>query len=105
MLPREDHNILSECCIFLTVAPQIILSSNALLAEEQQNVSISCTATGQPLPSITWSKSVGNLPEDRIVVMNGSLTIYHVIEKDRGTYICKAENILGSSTDTAQFNL
>ncbi|KAL9975859.1 hypothetical protein ACROYT_G013073 [Oculina patagonica] len=34
--------------------------------------------------------------------MNGTLTIYSVTRKDGGLYICKAENILGSVTDTAQ---
>ena len=72
------------------------------MAEEKQNVTIACTATGQPLASITWSKSVGSLPEDRTEVMNGSLTIYSVTRKDAGIYICKAENILGSAKETAQ---
>ena len=71
------------------------------MAEEKQNVTIACTATGQPFPSITWSKAVKSLPEDRTEVMNGTLTIYSVIRKDGGTYICKAENILGSATDTS----
>ena len=71
------------------------------MAEEKQNVTIACTATGQPLASITWSKSVGSLPEDRTEVMNGSLTIYSATGKDAGIYICKTENILGSATDTA----
>ena len=78
------------------------MSSNGLLAKEEQNVSTTCTAVGQPQPSITWSKAVGSLPEDRNEVINGTLTIYSVTKKDRGTYICKAENILGSATDTAQ---
>ena len=34
--------------------------------------------------------------------MKGSLTIYNVTKKDRGTYVCKAENILGSVSATAQ---
>ena len=72
------------------------------MAEEEQNVSMACNATGQPQPIITWSKSVGSLPKNRTEVMNGSLTIYSVTKKDRGTYICKAENILGATTDTAQ---
>ena len=72
------------------------------MAEEKQNVSIACTATGQPLSSITWSKSVGNIPEDRTKVMNGTLAIYSVSRNDSGVYICKGENILGSVTDTAQ---
>ena len=71
------------------------------MAEEKHNVTIACTATGQPLPSVTWSKSVGSLPADRTEVMNGSLTIYSVTRKDAGIYICKAENILGSAMNTA----
>ena len=72
------------------------------MAEEKQNVTIACSASGQPLTSITWSKAVGGLPEDRTEVENGTLTIYSVTRNDGGTYICKAENILGSATDTAQ---
>jgi len=34
--------------------------------------------------------------------VNGTLTIYHAVKKDGGTYICKADNILSSATDTAQ---
>ena len=72
------------------------------MAEEKQNVTIACTATGQPLPNITWSKAVGSLPEDRSEVMNGTLTIKSVTQGDGGTYICKTENILGSVIGKAQ---
>ena len=83
-----------------SVLSKLLLSKNRLTAEEKQNVTISCSATGQPPPSITWSKAVGNLPKDRNEVMHGALTIYQVTREDGGTYICKAENILGSVTDT-----
>ena len=82
------------------VIPQISLSTQTRMTEEKQNVTIACTATGQPQPSITWSKSVGSLPKVRNEVINGALTIYDVTKKDRGIYICKAENILGSASDT-----
>ena len=72
------------------------------MVEEKQNLTIACTATGQPKPKITWSKSVNKLPKDRNKVMNGALTIYNALKKDGGTYICKADNILSSATDTAQ---
>ena len=72
------------------------------MAEEKQNVTIACTATGQPSPKITWSKSVGSLPGGRIKIQGGTMKIYSVTKKDGGIYICKAENILGSVTDTAQ---
>ena len=70
------------------------------MAEEKQNVTIACTATGQPSPKITWSKAVGTLPGDRIKVQDGTMKIYSVIKKNGGIYICKAENILGSATAT-----
>ena len=87
---------------FFTVAPQILSSSKEVWVQEEQNVTITCTATGQPQPSITWSKPFGGLPESRTEAKNGNLTIYKVEKKDRGTYICKAENILGSTTVLAQ---
>ena len=89
----------------MTVPPQILLSSKALLAEEEQNVTIACTATGQPQPGITWSKPFGSLPKGRTEVKKGNLTIYSVTKKDGGTYICKGENILGSETNIAQLTI
>ena len=86
---------------FGAVTPQISLSSQTLMTEEKQNVTIACTATGQPQPSISWSKSVVSLPKGRNQVSNGALTIYNLTKKDRGIYICKAENTLGSASDTA----
>ena len=77
------------------------MSSKALFAEEGQNVTITCTVTGQPQPSITWSKSSGNLPKGRTEELSGNLTIYNVTKKDRGTYICEANNVLRSATDSA----
>ena len=86
----------------MPVGPQLSLSSNRLKAEENQKVTISYTVTGQPPPKITWSKAGGNVPVGRIHVQDGTLKIFKVTRKEGGIYICKAENILGSVTDTAQ---
>ena len=75
------------------------------MAEENQNITIACRTTGQPRPTIKWSKAVGSLPKDRNEELNGTLTMYNVKRKDGGTYICKVENILGSATDTAQLTI
>ena len=71
-----------------------------MMAEEKQNVTIACTATGQPSPRITWSKAVESLPGDRIKMQDGTMKIYSVTKKDGGVYICKAKNIAGSATAT-----
>ena len=71
------------------------------MAEEKKNITITCSATGQPQPTITWSKSVGSLPQDRNNVNKGVLKVNQLTKEDVGTYICKAENILGSATGTA----
>ena len=77
-----------------------MLPSSRLMAEEGQNVIIACSVTGQPQPKVAWSKAIGSLP-DRTAVKNGALKIHNVSRKDGGIYICKAENILGSTVKTA----
>ena len=85
---------------FSLVGPQLFFSSNRLIAEEKQNVTIACTASGQPQPSITWWKAFGSLSKDKGVVDSGALTIYNVAKNDGGIYMCKAENLLGRDTST-----
>ena len=84
------------------VGPQLFLSSNRLMAEEKQNVTIACNATGQPQPNITWSKAFGSFSKAKAKVKNEALTIYHIAKNDGGIYMCKAENILGRDTSTVQ---
>ena len=72
-----------------------------MMAEEGQNITIACSATGQPQPTVTWSKAIGDLP-DRAVVSTTALKISNVKKQDRGTYVCVAKNILGNARATAQ---
>ena len=78
------------------------MASSTLMVEENQNVTIACNATGQPQPSVTWFKALSSLPKGRTRLTNKRLIIFNVKKKDRGTYICKADNILGSATDMIQ---
>ncbi|XP_068677032.1 uncharacterized protein [Montipora foliosa] len=86
-------------------APRLFLPSTEILAEGAQNVTIACNATGQPQPSVMWSKAFGSLPVGKTKVTEGNLIILKVAKNDRGTYICKAVNILGSTTAVAQLTV
>ena len=92
----------SSSLYFYPVHPQLRLSSSRLIAEEGQNVTIFCNASGQPQPKATWSKAVGSLTKERTSVVKGALTICKVTKSDGGTYVCRAQNILGSVSVAAQ---
>ena len=100
MFPAAIFTLKEKIFIFSLVGPQLFTPSNRLMAEEKQNVTIACNATGQPQPSITWSKAFGSLPKEKAAVKNGALTIYDVAKNDGGIYMCKAENIIGWARST-----
>ena len=62
-----------------------------MMAVEGQTITIASSASGQPQPNISWSKSVGSLP-DRTTVSNGTLKI-NVSREDGGIYISVKEKI------------
>ncbi|XP_020900723.1 fibrinogen-like protein A [Exaiptasia diaphana] len=57
-----------------------------------------CHVTGHPKPKITWSKSIGSLNISRSVITEGQMSLFRASKEDSGTYLCKAENLLGSVT-------
>ncbi|XP_020906604.1 peroxidasin homolog [Exaiptasia diaphana] len=44
-----------------------------------------CHVTGIPEPKVTWSKSIGSLPDNRSVVRDGHFTVLKAKKDDSGT--------------------
>ena len=98
-----------------------MISSTSYVTIEPTAVTFNCTATGIPLPFISWFRDEDgtqiNLALDSRVTINmtstqnltslifeevQSLTLFNTTGSDRGNYSCQAVNDGGQSTDSFQ---
>ncbi|KAL9961353.1 hypothetical protein ACROYT_G030273 [Oculina patagonica] len=70
---------------FITKPPQTVIKAPG------DDLTISCSATGDPTPTISWKRSEGAWEEERMNVDGGTLKISTLNENDFGTYICEAK--------------
>lgn len=59
------------------------------------NVTLECSAVGDPPPQVTWHKSGGTIPPNRTELLPGGLHLSHVRKGDEGVYICDMSNGVG----------
>ena len=83
-----------------------------MTASEGANATFSCNATGDPAPTISWTKggSLINTSGDSRISFgadNKTLTITNVSRADSGQYRCVANNSVGNETtsDTATLDV
>ena len=91
---------------------QAPVNTTTIMIDEGRNITITCEATGYPLPTIVWSRSNGAL-SDRVLVSDGvstptgngnvtrvsvNLTIMSISREDTGVYVCSANNFIGSDS-------
>ncbi|CAH1962264.1 unnamed protein product [Acanthoscelides obtectus] len=61
-----------------------------------KTVFLECTAIGNPVPKVIWTKQKGQLPNNRIETLKGGLRIRDVSSQDEGVYICNHTNAYGT---------
>ena len=102
----EGQLIPQGCNIFFILARVTITSplADTTVTEDEgtATVMLTCTATGVPQPSFTWSPSTGArisivngaavADSDGLVSVNSTLTISSLVREDAGTYNCTASN-------------
>lgn len=55
--------------------------------------------TGDPVPTVSWHRENGNLPEGRSrVLLDNTLRIEDARQEDQGKYICRGHNEGGNVT-------
>ena len=100
--------VVFEMFVFLfivRVAPQITTQPHAGSVTEGDNVTLSCNASGNPVPTISWTRdgSLVSSGDQRISFEAGNrqLTITNVNRADSGEYLCVADNSEGNDTSNA----
>ena len=83
--------------IFFAVYPRVSLHPGPHYAINGKNYNLSvCHVTGYPTPLVSWRKSAGQLPQERMKYNNSALQILHARKGDSDFYFCSASNLLGS---------
>lgn len=111
--PSNHFNLFSlQVCSLLTffccyvVGAVISSKPSSVIVEEGQNVSLVCQATGQPTPTVTWSKlshRYHSIPKKTITSVEGEkLSLVKVRKGQGGDYICLAKNLLNQDSALVQ---
>jgi len=81
--------------LIINVVPQFTVKPpEKIVRYLGQSVTLNCSADGHPLPSITWSRCKGEIPQGRTQVTDGQLKINSLTAEDSGTYTCSAKSEL-----------
>ena len=83
--------------VIVQVPPSIlpVPTEGLVTAKQGESVSLRCNATGVPLPTIAWHKSVGTPPGAHSSCEGTCYTIPYVDLRAGGDYICSAVNGVG----------
>jgi len=78
-------------------SPAVVVSPVTLTVNEGGTASFRCSASGNPEPTVTWSKLDSQSQITQSAVSRGKLELKKVTGSDLGVYQCSATNILGNS--------
>ncbi|XP_075707631.1 contactin-5 isoform X1 [Rhinoderma darwinii] len=86
--------------------PQWIEKINDTQLDSGDQLRWECKASGKPRPIYRWLKNgLPLLPQNRVEMVNGMLTIHNVNQSDAGMYQCLAENIYGILYGSAELKV
>lgn len=73
--------------------PPKITFDSITYVEAGENITLSCNATGDPLPKISWTKD--GIPHNQFNTSGSTLRLVNIQEKEIGSYRCTASNGYG----------
>lgn len=96
--------IIMFCCS--TEKPKFSVSPQDITVNDNEDVTFECLANGDPQPNIRWSREGGSIPSSRArIVDDRNLRISRVKVHDEGSYVCTAENLVGTAEVVARLTV
>ena len=86
-------------------SPAVVISPVTLTVNEGGSASFQCSASGNPVPAVAWSKLDSQSEIIQSAVSGEKLQLKHVTGSDTGLYQCSATNILGDSRKVARLTV
>ena len=77
--------------VILSVPKFVLKPPQAVIKALGDDLSLTCSASGEPTPAVSWKRFNVAWDEKRMKVNRGSLTISSLQEADSGIYICEAK--------------
>nr|XP_045619920.1 interference hedgehog-like isoform X2 [Procambarus clarkii] len=77
-------------------APEFVTLRTVYTGHTGSNLTMLCLANGHPKPSVRWTRYGGMLPSRSSQEEDGSLFITQLVVEDEGTYLCHANNGVGT---------
>ena len=102
--------------MYLTAIPVIDTIETEQVYNITEGGSITCTATGYPVPDIVWLNNDGSVVDENRIKTDGAMAtgvgnLYNVSvsmtvgRSDGGIYTCHASNSVGSDTSTVHITV
>ena len=83
------------------------INDTVIEINKETSINITCEATGDPMPTLMWSRTSGHLSDrvsmgTTVITEDGSvsvnLTIINASREDTGEYVCTANNCVGDDS-------
>ncbi|PFX19584.1 Netrin receptor DCC [Stylophora pistillata] len=97
---------IEDVCFTIVDRGEITTNPSNVTKREGENVTLHCNATGNPLPTLSWTKygsHIGNNPRISFSEDKNQFTITNAKGEDSGAYRCVAINCLGNNTSGTTF--
>ncbi|XP_069164061.1 nephrin [Procambarus clarkii] len=88
--------------------PEKVESSDRVSVEENGRVSIQCSASGNPVPHLTWTREPSNTHNSSGAPLASGVGVARLVMEsarraDTGVYLCHARNVVGSAPPTRTY--